>query len=96
MIAGGHEKKLVLVLNKVDLVPREVVEAWLKYLRQEFPTVAFKASTQNQKSRLAHGADDALDGGGAECRGAGTLLKLLSNYCRNKNIKTTIRVGIVG
>ena len=46
VVAAGSKKRLVLVLNKVDLVPREVVEAWLKYLRNELPTIAFKSSTQ--------------------------------------------------
>lgn len=32
----------------------------------------------------------------SSCIGAGTLLKLLGNYCRSANIKTTITVGIVG
>jgi nuclear GTP-binding protein len=45
-------KRLVLLINKVDLVPKENVERWLKYLRQELPTVAFKASTQEQNERL--------------------------------------------
>ena len=36
-----------------DLVPREVAEAWLKYLREELPTVAFKCSTQRQADNLA-------------------------------------------
>jgi hypothetical protein len=31
---------------QVDLVPREVVADWLKYLRAYHPTIAFKASTQ--------------------------------------------------
>lgn len=35
-----------------DLVPREVVAAWLKYLRAELPTVAFKACTQQQSRNL--------------------------------------------
>lgn len=35
-----------------DLIPRENVEDWLKYLRNEFPTVAFKASTQTQNENL--------------------------------------------
>jgi hypothetical protein len=28
--------------------------------------------------------------------GAATLMKLLGNYCRNKDIKTAITVGVVG
>jgi ribosome biogenesis GTPase A len=36
----------------LDLVPRENVEKWLKYLRNEFPVIAFKASTQSQSDRL--------------------------------------------
>ena len=35
-----------------DLVPRENVVQWLKYLREEFPAVAFKANTQSQKHHL--------------------------------------------
>ena len=35
-----------------DLVPKEIVDKWLKYLRNEFPTIAFKASTQSQKQNL--------------------------------------------
>merc|ERR1719244_1597499 len=32
----------------------------------------------------------------SKCVGADTLLSLLGNYCRNKDIKTNIRVGVVG
>ena len=42
------EKRVVLLLNKIDLVPKENVEAWLKYFREELPTVAFKCSTQSK------------------------------------------------
>lgn len=35
-----------------DLVSKEIVEKWIKYLRNEFPTVAFKASTQQQAKNL--------------------------------------------
>lgn len=35
-----------------DLVPKENVQAWLKYLRSLHPTVAFKSSTQNQNDKL--------------------------------------------
>lgn len=35
-----------------DLVSKDIVEKWIKYLRNEFPTVAFKASTQLQNKNL--------------------------------------------
>jgi hypothetical protein len=28
--------------HSADLVPKEIVQKWLQYLRQYFPTVAFK------------------------------------------------------
>lgn len=90
--------KRLAVLSPTDLVPREVAEAWLKYLREELPTVAFKCSTQKQASNLgqrhlpkASSADTALQG--SECLGANTLLHLLKNYTRNSDTKTAITVG---
>jgi nuclear GTP-binding protein len=81
-----------------DLVPREVAEAWLKYLREELPTVAFKCSTQRQATNLSQRrlpAAASADGGfaGSECLGAETLLQLLKNYARASDIKTAISVG---
>lgn len=32
----------------------------------------------------------------SKCLGADVLMQLLKNYCRNKNIKTAITVGVVG
>lgn len=32
----------------------------------------------------------------SKCLGADNLLKLLGNYCRNVDIKTSITVGVVG
>jgi len=36
-----------------DLVPKQNAQAWLKYLRGQYPTVAFKSSTQGQKDKLS-------------------------------------------
>jgi hypothetical protein len=36
----------------LDLIPRNNLNQWLKYLRNEFPTIAFRSSTQNQRDRL--------------------------------------------
>ncbi|CAM9640467.1 unnamed protein product, partial [Hapterophycus canaliculatus] len=51
-VLAKSSKKLVLVLNKVDLVPKEVVAKWLKHLRRSFPAIAFKASTQENSSSI--------------------------------------------
>ena len=52
---GGYEALVSLAFSIADLVPKEVVEKWLKHLRNEFPTIAFKASTQSQKQHLVSG-----------------------------------------
>ncbi len=48
LLAGASPKRIILVLNKIDLVPAEIARQWLHVLRREYPTVAFKASTQSQ------------------------------------------------
>lgn len=99
VVAGGRAgKRLVLVLNKADLVPRDNLQAWIKHLRNEYPTIAFKASTQ-QTTKLGHAKINMKQcelTNNTKCVGADTLLALLGNYCRNKDIKTSIRVGVVG
>ncbi|KAJ3682411.1 hypothetical protein LUZ60_014984 [Juncus effusus] len=93
-------KKIVLLLNKIDLVPRESVEKWLTYLREELPAVAFKCSTQKQRSNLGWKSSkrskptEILQT--SDCLGADTLIKLLKNYTRSQELKVAITVGIVG
>ena len=101
ILSSGHNKKIILVLNKIDLVPREITEQWVKYLKNEFPTVAFKSSTQNQKNNLSQSkvaVNIASDGvlNSSECLGADMLMKILKNYCRSADIKTAITVGVIG
>ncbi|KAI5648493.1 hypothetical protein M9H77_34498 [Catharanthus roseus] len=101
VMRSGPEKHIVLLLNKIDLVPREAVEKWLKYLREELPTVAFKCSTQEQKSNLGWKSSSKAGKTGSllqtsDCLGAENLIKLLKNYSRSHEIKKSITVGIIG
>ncbi|KAL7746551.1 nuclear GTP-binding protein nug1 [Sorochytrium milnesiophthora] len=98
---GGAGKKIILVLNKVDLVPKEIVEGWLTFLRGELPTVAFKASTQQQRRNLGQSKVDVQRASEAmlnssESLGADTIINILKNYSRNLNLKSSITVGVIG
>ncbi|CAH8356327.1 unnamed protein product [Eruca vesicaria subsp. sativa] len=98
---AGPNKHRVLILNKIDLVPREAAEKWLKYLREESPAVAFKCSTQEQRSNLGWKSSKASSKPSSilqtsDCLGADTLIKLLKNYSRSHELKKSITVGIIG
>ncbi|KAK6937662.1 GTP binding domain [Dillenia turbinata] len=101
VMRSGPDKHLVLLLNKIDLVPREAVAKWLKYFREELPAVAFKCNTQEQRSNLGwkSGSKAAKFSNllqTSDCLGAETLIKLLKNYTRSHDIKKSITVGVIG
>lgn len=99
-------KRLVFVLNKIDLVPRENVEQWLLFLRRSYPTIPFKSSTQNQRNNLSSRSVPTAKGTtslpasskmGAECLGADALINLLKNYSRSStSMKGSITAGVIG
>ncbi|NWS79999.1 GNL3 protein, partial [Toxostoma redivivum] len=94
---SGGNKKLLLVLNKIDLVPKDNIEKWLKYLKKEFPTVAFKSATmmkdktmeQVTKRRARVDFSETSQYFGSKC-----LLKLLQEYGKTQD--KAIQVGVVG
>ncbi|WVQ94626.1 hypothetical protein IAU59_001706 [Kwoniella sp. CBS 9459] len=102
-------KKLLAVLNKIDLVPRANLEAWLKHLRHSFPTMPFKSSTQNQRQHLSQNAvplaqPSAVPGQQANLPalpttssslGAPALLHLLKQYALSTP-HSALTVGVVG
>uniref|UniRef100_A0A8B9PH23 Guanine nucleotide-binding protein-like 3 n=1 Tax=Apteryx owenii TaxID=8824 RepID=A0A8B9PH23_APTOW len=97
-ICSGEDKKLLLVLNKIDLVPKENLEKWLNYLKNEFPTVAFKSATllkdrtmQEKVTKRSARIDLSRN---TECFGSECLLKLLQEHCKTQN--KAIQVGVVG
>lgn len=101
--SGSSPKRVILVLNKIDLVPSDNLQAWVKHLRREFPTIAFKANTQQQSSNLkatthiSKGTEaDEKTLKGSAAVGSQALLQLLKNYSRSLNLKKQITVGVIG
>lgn len=101
MVLSDYRKKLVYVLNKADLVPKDILAGWLSYLRKMHPTIPFKCNTQSQKENLgratgkvSHQNESALQT--SQAIGAEELIGLLKNYSRIGDSKSIITVGIVG
>jgi len=107
ILSHKDQKKIILVLNKIDLVPQENALKWQAYLKREFPTLLFRANTQSHGGYLASTSlhntsivdrkelvDELLNT--KKAVGTENLLQLLKNYCRVEDSKKNITVGIVG
>merc|ERR1711865_970366 len=94
IMQSGSNKRVILVLNKIDLVPRGVVQSWLKVLRMELPTIAFKAVTAGVSQAPSN--DKTISATSGECLGGSMLLQLVKNYSRSHGIKKAVSVGVVG
>lgn len=95
-------KRLILMLNKIDLVPAEILAKWMKILKREYPVVAFKSSTQSQSRKLHSNMKFnkvTSDKGRAttnRCVGAKMVVELLKKYSLSCDKTTPITVGFIG
>ncbi|KAJ8265398.1 hypothetical protein COCON_G00144970 [Conger conger] len=101
VLKSEGNKKLLLVLNKIDLVQKSIVEKWLRYLQREFPAIAFKSSVylqdktvQEKKKRAVEGAVEQSKG--VDAFGSSCLLQFLQDYAEAQESENALKVGIVG
>ena len=93
----GAGKKVVLVLNKIDLIPAAVLDMWVTYLKRDFPVIPFKSSTQRQGQHLStRNVMNTTKKPTAAAMGTDALMQLLKNYCRTGTMKAAITVGVMG
>ncbi|OMJ68927.1 hypothetical protein SteCoe_33492 [Stentor coeruleus] len=98
-------KRLIIVLNKIDLIPGNIATAWYNLITANFPCVLFRSNTQEQNNHLSSASfyktsmgtsfsQSMLDGNKA--LGIEALMGIIKNYMRSGDIKKAVTVGVVG
>ncbi|KAI3332340.1 P-loop containing nucleoside triphosphate hydrolase protein [Xylariaceae sp. AK1471] len=90
MAAASGGKRLMLVLNKIDLIPPKVLKDWLAYLRRYFPTLPLRASKSAPNSQTFNHRDLTVQSTSQ------TLFKSLKSFAASKQLKRAISVGVIG
>ena len=90
MAAASGGKRLILILNKIDLVPPPVLKAWLIHLRRYFPTIPLRASGPAPNAHTFNHKQLTVQSTSA------TLFKALKSFAAAKQLKRSISVGVIG
>lgn len=88
--AASSGKRLILVLNKIDLVPPKVLRDWLVYLRRYFPTLPLRASSAAANAHTFNHRDLSVQNTSA------TLFKALKSFAASRDLKRAVSVGVIG
>lgn len=91
-VTSEPSKRLLLILNKIDLVPSSTAQKWLSYLRTIFPVLPLIASKPASGARTF---DHVAVGWTAQSTSA-ALLKALKAQASNKGMKRAVSVGVLG
>ncbi|KAG7422170.1 P-loop containing nucleoside triphosphate hydrolase protein [Fusarium sp. MPI-SDFR-AT-0072] len=90
MAAASGGKRLILVVNKVDLIPPKVLRDWLIYLRRYFPTLPLRASGAAPNAHTFNHRDLTVQSTSA------TLFKALKSFAASRQLKRAVSVGVIG
>ncbi|KAH8676237.1 P-loop containing nucleoside triphosphate hydrolase protein [Xylariales sp. PMI_506] len=90
MAAASGGKRLMLILNKIDLVPPPVLKDWLAYLRRYFPTLPLRASGSAPNAQTFNHRELTVQSTST------ALFKSLKSFAASKNLKRAVSVGVIG
>ncbi|OIW34754.1 hypothetical protein CONLIGDRAFT_639093 [Coniochaeta ligniaria NRRL 30616] len=90
MAAASGGKRLILVLNKVDLIPPPVLRGWLAHLRRFFPTLPLRASGPAPNAHTFNHRDMTVQSTSS------ALFRALKSFAASRNLKRAISVGVIG
>ena len=86
----GGSKRLILILNKIDLVPPQVLTRWMTFLRRYQLVLPLRASSPAPGAKTFDHKDLTQKGT------AKKLLHHLKAYAEKQQLKRAISVGVVG
>lgn len=89
-VLANPGKRLLFVLNKIDLVPGHVLKKWHAHLKLAFPTIPLAASS------AAPNAQTFIHKGLNQVTTSTALLQALKAYAHSSQLKRSISVGIIG
>jgi len=90
MAASAAGKRLIFILNKIDLVPPQVLKGWLAHLRRSFPTLPLRASNPAPNAHTFNHKDLTVQ------NTSGTLFRALKAFAASRNLKRAVNVGVIG
>lgn len=90
MASEGGSKRLILILNKIDLVPPHVLRGWLIHLRRYFPTLPLRASKEAPNARTFDHKQLTVKSTNE------TLFQALKSFAQARSAKRSIAVGVIG
>ncbi|GKT89799.1 nuclear GTP-binding protein NUG1 [Colletotrichum tofieldiae] len=86
MAAANGGKRLILVVNKIDLVLKD----WLVHLRRYFPTLPLRASNAAPNAHTFNHKELTVQKTSAD------LFRALKSYAASRQLKRAVSVGVIG